>query len=73
MKISPVFVASLLGSLAACGVGWKLIKSQERKENESIFISFLAPRALLYYLGWLLLAFGVFATFILTPMAYIAG
>lgn len=73
MKIAPVFVASLLGSLAACGAGWKLIKSQERKPDESAFVSLLAPRALLYYLGWLLLASGVFALFILTPMAYIAG
>ena len=73
MKIAPVFVASLLGSLASCGAGWGLIKAKERKENESAFISLLAPRALLYYLGWLLLALGVFALFILTPMAYLAG
>lgn len=73
MRISPVFIGSLIGSLASCAAGWKLIKSQEVKPDEHVFISLLAPRALLYYLGWLLLALGVFAMFILTPMAYIVG
>ncbi|MFI5345045.1 MAG: hypothetical protein ACHQ51_01605 [Elusimicrobiota bacterium] len=73
MRFSPFFVVSAVGSLACCAGGWKLIKAKERKEGEAVFISLLAPRALLYYLGWLLLAFGVFAAFILTPMAYIAG
>ena len=73
MKLSPHFLAALVGSFASCGIGWKLVQSQKKQEGESAFISLLSPRALLYYLGWLLLAFGVFALFILTPMAYIAG
>jgi hypothetical protein len=73
LKVPPFFLASLIGSFASCGAGWKLVQSQKKQEGESAFISMLSPRALLYYLGWLLLALGVFALFILTPMAYIAG
>lgn len=73
MRIPPYFVISAIGSLACCAAGWKLVKANEQKTGETAFISLLAPRALLYYLGWFLLACGVFAAFLLTPMAYIAG